>query len=42
MPNELRIAAVQFENRSADKAYNLRTIEELAARAACAGADVVG
>jgi predicted amidohydrolase len=41
MPNELRIAAAQFENRSADKACNLQTIAELSAKAAAVGADVV-
>lgn len=41
MPNDLRIATAQFENRSGDKAFNLAAIDELSARAACAGADVV-
>ncbi|HEV2271151.1 MAG TPA: nitrilase family protein [Steroidobacteraceae bacterium] len=40
MPNELRIATAQFESRSADKAFNLATIEELSATAARSGADV--
>lgn len=41
MPNELRIATAQFENRSGDKQFNLATIEELSARAARLGASVV-
>ena len=41
MPNELRIATAQFENRSGDKEFNLAIIEELSARAARSGADVV-
>ena len=41
MPNELRIATAQCESRSADKAFNLATIEELSAKAARSGADVV-
>ena len=34
MPDDLRIATAQFENRSADKEFNLAAIEELSARAA--------
>lgn len=41
MPTELKIATVQFENRSGDKEFNLTTIDELSARAARAGAEVV-
>jgi predicted amidohydrolase len=41
MPNELRIATAQFENRSGDKGFNLAAIEELSARAAQLGANVV-
>lgn len=41
MPNDLRIATAQFENRSGDKPFNLARIEELSARAARLGADVV-
>ena len=41
MPNDLRIATAQFENRSGDKEFNLATIEELSARAARSGADVI-
>ena len=41
MPTALKIATAQFENHSGDKARNLATIEELTARAAQAGADVV-
>src|SRR5215831_1068900 len=41
MPNDLRIATAQFENRSGDKEFNLAAIEELAARAAHLGAQVV-
>jgi predicted amidohydrolase len=41
MPNDLRIATAQFENRSGDKAFNLAAIEELSARAAHLGATVV-
>lgn len=37
----LRVATAQFEHRSADKAYNLARIDDLAGRAAAAGADVV-
>ena len=40
MPDDLRIAAAQFENRSADKQFNLAAIEELSAKAARLGADV--
>jgi len=38
---DLRVATAQFENRNGDKAYNLSVIDELAGRAADAGADVV-
>lgn len=38
---DLRIAAVQFEPRDADKEYNLSRIEHLTARAAEQGAEVV-
>jgi predicted amidohydrolase len=41
MPKNLKIAAAQFESRSGDKNFNLRAIDELAARAADAGANVV-
>jgi predicted amidohydrolase len=41
MPNDLRIAAAQFENRSSDKAFNLARIEELSARAASQGANAI-
>ena len=41
MPNDLMIAAAQFENRSGDKGFNLATIEELSARAAARGANVI-
>ena len=41
MPNDLRIATAQFENRSGDKEFNLAAIEELSARAAHLGANVV-
>lgn len=37
----LKIATAQFENRSGDKTYNLDRINELAARAAASGADVI-
>lgn len=39
MPAELKIATAQFENRSADKVYNLSIIEELSAKAAGLGAN---
>jgi len=39
--SDLRIATSQFEHRSGDKAFNLERIDELAARAAHGGADVV-
>jgi predicted amidohydrolase len=39
--DNLRIATAQFENRSADKAYNLGIIETLSCQAASAGADVI-
>jgi len=41
MPPELRIATAQFENRSADKAFNLAVIAELSAGAARLGADAI-
>jgi predicted amidohydrolase len=41
MPEDLKIATAQFENRSGDKAFNLAVMEELSARAARAGADAV-
>jgi predicted amidohydrolase len=41
MPDELRIATAQFENRSRDKDFNLTAIEELSARAALLGANVI-
>ena len=41
MPDDLKIATAQFENRSGDKAFNLSVIDRLSARAAQAGADVV-
>lgn len=37
----LKIATAQFENASGDKAYNLRVIETLSARAAQQGAQVI-
>lgn len=39
--DNLKIATAQFEHRSGDKAYNLSRIDELAGRAAAAGADAV-
>jgi len=39
--NNLKIATAQFENKSGDKAYNLSTIERLAAKASQEGADVI-
>jgi predicted amidohydrolase len=39
--NDLRVAAAQFENRSGDKNFNLERINDLSARAAAAGADVI-
>jgi predicted amidohydrolase len=41
MPSDLKIATAQFENRSADKAFNLSVIDHLSARAARSGADVI-
>jgi len=41
MPTALKIATAQFENHSGNKQLNLATIEQLAARAAQAGANVV-
>jgi predicted amidohydrolase len=40
VPDDLRIAAAQFENRSGDKPFNLAAIDELSARAARSGAGV--
>nr|WP_290936617.1 nitrilase-related carbon-nitrogen hydrolase [Haliscomenobacter sp.] len=37
----LKIASVQFEHRSGDKAYNLAVIEKMAAKAAREGAKVI-
>lgn len=37
----LKIATAQFENKSADKAYNLSVIERLSKEAAEKGADVI-
>ena len=39
--NPIKIATAQFENRSADKLYNLSVIERLAGQAASAGAQVI-
>ena len=41
MPDDLRIATAQFENRSGDKGFNLAAIEHLSARAAHLGARMV-
>jgi predicted amidohydrolase len=41
MPHDLKIATAQFENRSADKDFNLAAIGELSARAAQLGAHAV-
>jgi predicted amidohydrolase len=41
MPSELRIATAQFENRSGHKEFNLAAIDELSARAARLGANVI-
>lgn len=38
---KLNIATAQFENKSADKQYNLSVIKELSRKAANAGADVI-
>lgn len=38
---KLKIATAQFENKSGDKAYNLRVIEDLSRQAAEAGAKVI-
>src|SRR3569832_597269 len=38
---KIKIATAQFENRSADKAYNLSVIRQLTAQAAQKGANVV-
>ena len=37
----IKIASAQFENRSADKKYNLGIIEKMAGEAAAAGADAI-
>jgi predicted amidohydrolase len=37
----LKVAAVQFENASGDKSYNLSKIEEIVSQAAIAGAEVI-
>jgi len=37
----IKIATAQFEHRSGDKAYNLSVINDLSAKAAAAGADVI-
>jgi len=37
----IKISTAQFENRSADKVYNLGVIEKLAAKASAEGSDVV-
>lgn len=39
--DNLRISTAQFENRSGDKAFNLSRIEELSAKAASDGSDVI-
>ncbi|MGA2614899.1 MAG: nitrilase family protein [Spirochaetia bacterium] len=39
--DDLRIATAQFENRSGEKTFNLGRIDDLSARAAAAGADVI-
>lgn len=41
MPANLKIATAQFENRGGDKEFNLARIDELCARAAQSGTDVV-
>jgi predicted amidohydrolase len=41
MPKDLKIATAQFENRSGDKSFNLAVIDQLSARAARSGADVI-
>ncbi|MCA9018438.1 MAG: nitrilase, partial [Planctomycetaceae bacterium] len=38
---DIRIAAVQFEHRNGDKAYNLQRIRELAHQAVEQGAEIV-
>src|SRR3954464_4979412 len=37
----IKIATAQFENKSNDKNYNLSVIENLAGKAAAAGADII-
>ncbi len=39
--NKIRISTAQFENKSADKDYNLSVIERLAFEAAAGGAQVI-
>ncbi|MGE9310099.1 nitrilase family protein [Niabella sp. CJ426] len=39
--DKLKIATAQFEHKSADKAYNLAIIEQLARKAAAQGAEVI-
>jgi len=39
--DNLKIASAQFENKSGDKAYNLSVIEQLSARAAQEGVDII-
>lgn len=39
--DKLKIATAQFEHRSADKAYNLATIEKLVKEASAQGADII-
>jgi predicted amidohydrolase len=39
--SDLRVAAAQFESRNGDKDFNLERINDLSARAAAAGADVM-
>jgi predicted amidohydrolase len=41
MPQDLKIATAQFENRSGDNTFNLSVIDQLTARAAQSGADVI-
>ncbi len=39
--NKIKISAVQFENRSGDKEYNLGVIEKLSRKASSEGSDVI-
>ncbi|MCB0611616.1 MAG: nitrilase, partial [Lewinella sp.] len=39
--NKIKISTAQFENRSGDKAYNLSVIEQLTAKAAREGSQVI-